>query len=216
MKSQTLSYRPGSGWSAAFPALDSPSTLVMISAAPVHARRTAAIEAVLTAFPTSMVIGCAAVDDALAPLSVGILAFESTLLLEAVAHVAHPEDSRRAGLAVAETLDRTELAAALVLAAGPAVDGSALACGVTDVLGTTTAVSSRFDRAWVLAGGQTSTSAVVAVGLYGRALDVSRLNVQPPALQPADQTFRDVVGLTAIAERSTVRPAATYGLTRAS
>lgn len=176
-------------WSAPFPSLDSPSTLVLAFAAPAVRHRAegrAALAALVAAYPTSVVIGCSTAgeidhtevrDDS---ITVAIAKFAHTRVRRAFARLGAATDSFAAGAALADKLCGDQLRAVIVLSEGLHVNGSELVRGLTSVLPPEVAITgglagdgARFGETWILDGATPESSAAVAVGLYGSELRVS-------------------------------------------
>lgn len=179
MQVHTIQY-DSTGWSAPFPNLDSPRTVVMVFGGAGFVDEPGPLEQVHDAFPTSVVIGCSTAgeisgeqlfDDSLV---VAVLAFEHTDVAHAAAPVADAAGSRQAGESLARQLDAADLRAVFVLSDGLHVNGSALAAGINSVLAPDVVVTGglagdgdRFERTWVLHQGKPAAGWTTAVGFYG-------------------------------------------------
>jgi hypothetical protein len=174
------------GWSAAFPALDSPDTLVVAFAAPSYRDRPEVLAALAAAFPASVVVGCSTsgeidqatiVDDSVSAVAVR---FEHTRLRGARTALGSAADSFAAGARLGSELRGDDLRAVFVLSEGLGVNGTELVRGLNAglppgvlVTGGLAGDGDRFGHTWVLAGGRAEAGTVVAVGLYGERLRVS-------------------------------------------
>jgi hypothetical protein len=175
----------GGRWSQAFPALDSPNTLVLAFCSP--AADPAALAALAAAFPTSAVIGCSTsgeidqtrvIDES---ITVAVARFAATQVRLAHASLDNEtsEAAARAGRAIADSLRADDLRTVLVLSDGTKVDPSALVRGLgselpdTVVTGGFAGDGTRFAQTWVFANGRVERNTVVAVGLYGDQLRVT-------------------------------------------
>jgi hypothetical protein len=179
MQFETTSYEKNT-WRAPFPALDSPTTLVLVFGAPRFIDDPPPIEELARAFPRSHILGCSSAgeisgarirDDS---LSVGVAKFEGTDLRIASAPAKSPEGSFAAGEAIAKELARPDLRGVFVLSDGLNVNGSELVRGLNSVLPESVVVTGglagdgdRFKRTWVLHEGRPQSNVVSAVGLYG-------------------------------------------------
>ena len=182
----TARWTPASGWSAPLPAWDGPGTLVMVFGGSELLDDDAPLRAVVAAFPRSAVMGCSTSGEILGSgifdgsVTVAVARFERTVLaLEA--EPVHGSDSAEVGRALGTRLlaRGDDLAAVFVLSDGIAVNGSALAAGLTAgtrgsavITGGLAGDGSRFERTWVLVDGRPAVSSVTAVGLYGTELEV--------------------------------------------
>jgi hypothetical protein len=173
------------GWSRALPDLDSPSTLVLAFGDPDLAGDPRAIQELVRAYPSSLVMGCSTAGQIAGPTlrdaiwSVGVARFDTVRLQRATATVPGPDDSHAAGHALGSSLRADDLRAVFVLSDGLAVNGSELVRGLVDAVGDDVVISGglagdgdRFGRTWVVDGDAISSGRVVGVGLAGEALAV--------------------------------------------
>ncbi len=185
MKKTVLSHSLDGGWSAPLPDIDSPETLVLVFGAPEYRDDVSALRELAEAFPGSHLIGCSTAGEVFGSqirdrsLAVAALRFEQTRLECASAPVASQADSHAAGHKIAERLLDDDLRAVFVLSDGLHVNGTALSAGLNSVLPPSVVVTgglagdgSRFESTWTLAGGELEDNRVVAVGMYGDALQV--------------------------------------------
>jgi hypothetical protein len=185
MKTATVTFDRVHGWSGPLPALDSPSTLVLVFAAADYFDHPAPFAELAAAYPSSVVVGCSGAGGVLGDrvlddhVVVSVSSFDNTVLRSARALIEDPAGSRAAGAAIAGQLVAPDLAGVLVLSEGLLVNGSELARGLTSSLGTSVVVTGglaadpgRFERTWVLAEGVPTVGAVSAVGFYGDAVQV--------------------------------------------
>ena len=187
MHLRTCLWRPASGW---MPALsgngDGPRTLVLAFGAADMPADTGPFDALVGAFPQSVVIGCSTSGEILGAelhdnsISVAVAAFDHTDLRCVHLPVAGVADSAAAGIRLAQGLPTDGLRAVFVLGDGVAVNGAALVAGLASALPPGVQVSgglagdgSRFQRTWLLVAGQRRTGHVLAVGLYGERLRVN-------------------------------------------
>lgn len=170
----------GRGWSEALdPGLNSTATLVTVFGSRL-AGANDAVKEVYAAYPDSHVIGCSTSGEILGSeveddsVVVGVMRFARSRLANAFAPVRDPGDSRRAGRLLAEQLGGEGLRGVFVLSDGLNVNGSELVRGLNEVLPPDVAVtgglagdSARFEKTWILRGGETVDRFVSAVGVYG-------------------------------------------------
>ncbi len=186
MHLQTLRYDSAAGiWSAPFEELDSDQTLVLVFAAPSFMDAPGPIAALVDHFHKSHVVGCSSSGEIHGEqiydesLSVAIVRFDDATVRHAEAKVEDADCSFGAGQALARQLADEDLRAVLILSEGIHVNGSELVRGLNDVLPPEVVVTGglagdgdRFERTWVLQGGQPTTCVISAVGLYGDSLRV--------------------------------------------
>ncbi|MFY8082324.1 MAG: FIST signal transduction protein [Rubrivivax sp.] len=186
MQLAALSYSPASGWSQPLPAqLDGPQTLVLLFGAPSFAQTPVALQALRQAFPQAVHAGCSTAGEIFrgevrdGSLSVAVLRFESTRLVQAVTTVEDREDSAAAGKRLAEQLLRRDLRAVLVFSEGVQVNGAAVVDALTRHLPSDVAVAGglagdgdRFGSTWIWDGQAPRSHGIVAVGLCGDRIQV--------------------------------------------
>ena len=185
MKKSVFSHSLDGAWSAPFPDLDSPQTLVLVFGAPEYRDDPAPFRELRAAFPNSHLIGCSTAGEVFGrqirdrSLSVAAAKFEGTRLACASAPVASAADSHAAGLKIAECLLEDDLRAIFVLSDGLHVNGTALAAGLNSVLPASVIVTGglagdgpHFESTWTLGGDQLEDNRVVAVGMYGERLQI--------------------------------------------
>jgi hypothetical protein len=187
MKLETTFHDPQKGWSARLPtSLDGPNTLVLAFGASALLDRPAPLAALYDAFPRSCIAGCSTAGEIVGTriadggVSVAVAAFDATELRRASAPMTSATDSYEAGRAVAaELTSARKPRAILVLSDGVCVNGSELIRGINAVTHGDVVVTGglagdgdRFQRTWVLDGGEPRSGRVTAVGLYGERLHV--------------------------------------------
>jgi hypothetical protein len=192
MLHQSIAFDPKTGWTAALPVeLDGPQTLVLVFAGACASQAghpaARALAELAGAFSQSVWAGCSSAgeirDDRVVDegLSVVVAQFQHTVL--AKTPIAGPDDSRAAGLRLADQLNSawqpSALRAVLVLADGLQVNGSALVQGLVAslpagvvVTGGLAGDSDRFKSTWVFDGKQALPQHITAVGLFGDRLQV--------------------------------------------
>ncbi len=177
----SLHFRADKGWSASIPAhLNSTSTLVLAFGSSRNERVHAAVRELCASFPDSAVLGCSTsgeiFGDALHDdsLSVGVIRMPRTTLRRAVVPVRGPEDSFAAGKLMGEQLRGAGLRAVMVMLPGHGVNGSEFVGGVNSVLGEDVAVTgglagdaTRFEKTWVIRGGDVAEGVATGVGFCG-------------------------------------------------
>ncbi len=170
----------------AFPALDSPQTLVVVFGGASFLDTPGPLDDLVAAYPSSVVVGCSSAGEIFGDrisddsLSVAVARFEHGSLRQARADVEKDVSSSVAGEALARQLIGPDLRAVFVLSDGLSVNGTELLAGIHRAVDASVAVTgglagdgSRFKRTWVLSGGKPSSGVVVAVGLYGKSIGVS-------------------------------------------
>lgn len=180
MQLATLTYDALRGWSSPLPDMDSESTLVLVFGASSYVDAPQALRELTAAYPRANVLGCSTSGEIYGStisdgsLSVAIARFEGTGLASASAAVESAEGSFEAGRQLARTLTRDDLRAILVLSDGLNVNGSELVKGVNSTLPENVVVTGglagdgdRFQRTWVVGGGEPQSHVVAAVGIYG-------------------------------------------------
>jgi hypothetical protein len=186
MKLETFTFFPDKGWSvASFPALDSPSTLILVFGAPSFLKNAAPIKELTAAYPQSHIIGCSTAGEIYdtyiydESLTVAIAKFESTRLASASTQVKGAKDSYRAGESIAAELRAPDLKAVFVLSNGTNINGSELVRALNNnlpeqvvVTGGLAGDGDRFEKTWVINGGGLATDYVCAVGFYGENIRV--------------------------------------------
>ena len=188
MHIDTFVFERASGWSVTpLPSMDpTKQTLVLVFGAPSYVDEPAAIEQLMAAYPGATIAGCSTSGEIYGTqildesLSVAVAQLEKTGLRAASTHVAGLSASFGAGADLATQLAGEGLRAVFVLSDGVSVNGSDLLRGLHSVLDSSVVVTgglagdgSRFQRTWVLADGKPREKMVVAIGLYGDAIQVS-------------------------------------------
>ena len=186
MRLQTLSYHRDGGWTApTLPPWDSPSTLVLVFAAPSFEAEPALWQQLAEAYPRSHLLGCSTAgevhgtrvsDDSVA---VAVVAFERTALRTAMAPVGPGGDGFAAAREVAHALCEPGLRAVIALCDGRDINGSEVVRGLGSALDPAVVVTGglagdgdRFQRTWTLVGAAPRVGFITAVGLYGDAVRV--------------------------------------------
>lgn len=185
MDTATLSYVTGTGWSRAFPDLDSDRTLVVAFGSPEFLEQPAVLEGLAAAYPRAKLLGCSSAGEICGThvrdhsLAVTVARFDRTEVRLASTRLRDGQSSSEAGRALAADLARPDLRAILVLSEGLAVNGTDLVAGIHGVIGPEVVVTGglagdggNFKQTWVLDGGRPARDAIVAVGLYGDAVGV--------------------------------------------
>ena len=141
MKAMTSVWDPTGGWSTPLPALDSPSTLVLVFGDRVVADDPRPLREIAASFPTSVVIGCSTAGQITGAIlrddvcSVAIMRFDRIRLEKVGADVSSSADSRAAGEALGAGLAADDLRSIFVLSDGLTVNGSELVAGLIEQVG---------------------------------------------------------------------------------
>lgn len=183
----TSTWAAGAGWTPELPVPadgDDHVLAVAFGDASVHDHPDDPLGQLSTAWAGRHLVGCSTAgqwlrDELLdATLVVVVVRFATTLVRVASADLARSGSARRAGRELAEALAEPGLAAMFVLADGLALNGTALAEGIADVLpdvvvsGGLAADGGRFERTWTIDDGAVVGQHVVAVGLVGDDIEV--------------------------------------------
>jgi hypothetical protein len=187
MKTSHRSYIKGQGWSDFLPLnMDSPQTLVIVfGPSRPDAQIEDALAHVQSSFSNSVVCGCSSagamggdqlLDQA---LSVAITQFERSHIKCVVQSFDAIQDSGNSARELAQELAADDLRAILLFSRGVAVNGSAIARNLRDVLPPGVVVCGGlagdgllFEQTWVVAGETRAADTMCAVGLYGDTLKV--------------------------------------------
>ena len=139
--------------------------------------------ALRAALPDAAIIGCSTAgeisNDGVADGSCVITAvnFSGTRIRAATSPLRGMEDSMAAGARIGGELAATDLRALMVFGPGVQINGSALVDGIASKVGTATITGGlagdggAFAQTWTLGQAGVGDNAIVAVGLYGDALD---------------------------------------------
>ena len=171
----------------AFPALDSPRTMVLAFGAPELASTPEVFTELRRAYPRAHVLGCSTSGEIVGSevrdhsLSVAVVRFSRTTLATASVVVGDAAGSFPAGQVLAHKLHEPGLRAIVLLAEGLEIGGSELLRGIKSVIDDTVVITGglagdglRFQRTWVLSGDAVQSSLVTAVGLYGDYVSVGQ------------------------------------------
>jgi hypothetical protein len=186
MQVETFRWSSRDGWSVPrLPALDSPQTLVLAFGGSSLAEAPQPLRELAAAYPTSCVAGCSTSGEILGSeirddgLSVAVVRFDDTTLRFASAPVERAADSEAAGEALARALVGPGLTGVLVLSDGLQVNGTPLVAGINKVVPAGTVVTgglagdgTRFQKTWVLVGGEPRSGFVTAVGFAGSKVKI--------------------------------------------
>jgi hypothetical protein len=187
MQTETLTYDVKQAkWSAPFPALDSPKTLVLAFGDPAIIEAPGPLKALKQAFPASVVAGCSGSGEIVGTtvkddvLTVAIAKFEKTWVAGVSAPCGEASQSFAVGEGLAKKLNKPSLRAVFVLSDGLKVNGSELVKGFNSALDESVVVTgglagdgARFEKTWVSLNENVGPGVVVAIGLYGDFLRVS-------------------------------------------
>jgi hypothetical protein len=159
--------------------------LVLAFGAPGFVDEPAVWKELVDVYPDSVIAGCSTAgeiegatvsDDSVA---MAIVRFEQSSVQSAHVAIESAAESLQAGRQLGGELLRSDLRAVIVLSEGLGVNGTDLARGLNEVLGHDVIVTGglagdgdRFGSTWVIVDGEPRTRAIVAVGLYGDAVEV--------------------------------------------
>jgi len=159
--------------------------LVLVFGAAEHMANPALGASLAAAFPGALRIGCSTAGEIVGEevsdhgLVITALSFSHAQVREARSPLADMGDSRAAGARLAAQLQGPGLRAVLVFGQGVAINGSALVAGLSGglppeviITGGLAGDGGAFQRTWVLTSEGISDRHVVAVGLYGDALQI--------------------------------------------
>jgi len=159
--------------------------LVLVFAAAEHMANPALVEALATAFPDCLHIGCSTAGEIAGDdvdehsLVITAIRFSQAQVREARTDLAEMADSRAAGARLATQLQGPGLQAVLVFGQGVAINGSALVEGLSGglppqaiITGGLAGDGGAFLRTWVLSSAGVSDRQLAAVGLYGDSLRI--------------------------------------------
>jgi hypothetical protein len=182
----TLQFCASTGWSAPFPTLDSPRTLVLVFGGQPLTTNSKALHDLHAAFPTSHLVGCSTSGEIFGTnvnddtLSVAVMKFEHSDLATAYTPVRTAADSFNAGAALAHQLARPRLRAVFVLSDGLSVNGTDLAKGLSTNLPADVVVTGglagdaiAFKSTAILHNGIPTSNMICAVGIYGDRVQIS-------------------------------------------
>lgn len=186
MRVEIIQYTTENGWSVeSFPDMDSEKTLILVFAAPEIINETAPLEELTRHYPKSKIIGCSSAGEISGTrifdksLSIGIVKFEKTNIKIVNSEISKSEDSFYAGKSISEKLKKDDLKSILVLSEGLNVNGSELVKGLNTIQNKNILITGglagdgdRFKNTWTIFEGKIYTNHIVAVGLYGDALQV--------------------------------------------
>jgi hypothetical protein len=169
----------------ALPLLDSERTLVLAFGAPELGSQTEPWSELRAAYPRSHILGCSTAGEILGSkvsdgtVAVAVLRLPAGRLACASAPVHSAGDSFAAGADLAGRLMAPDLQGIIVLSDGLCVNGSELVRGLSAglppavvVTGGLAADGPRFERTWVLTGGEPKSGVIGAVGIYGDAVRI--------------------------------------------
>ena len=143
-------------------------------------------DAIAQAFPSANRVGCSTAgeisQDGVADnsLVVTALQFDKARTTQVSTTLANMEDSRAAGVRLAQQLSKDGLRAVLIFGQGVNINGSGVLAGMTEVIGTQIPITGglagdggAFAQTWILDGQGVSAERLSAIGLYGDALTFS-------------------------------------------
>ena len=141
MRTENLSYDMKSArWSAPFPAMDSPRTMVLAFGESDLSLTPEVMRELRAAYPNSLVAGCSASGEIVdltvrdKVVSVSVVKFTNTPIAAAVAECRESKSSFAVGESLAKKLNKPLLRSVFVLSDGLNVNGSELVRGLNSVL----------------------------------------------------------------------------------
>ncbi|MBS0290114.1 MAG: FIST C-terminal domain-containing protein [Proteobacteria bacterium] len=185
MEIQTINYNQQkiNAWSAPFPSLDSPNTMVLVFAAPKYINDTAPLQALSKNYPNSKIIGCSSageiteehiIDES---ITVAIIKFSNTTLKVATKEILKSADSEAIGKDLYLALFEKDLRGIFVLSDGLNVNGSELVKGLNKgakqaqnnvvITGGLAGDGTEFKKTWIISNGEILTKHITAIGFYG-------------------------------------------------
>lgn len=175
----------GGGWQAASLALGSDAQWVLVFASRAVLEEESLLEEVRARYPNALLTGCSTageihgtevLDDS---LTLTAVSFDRTLLRKCEASVASPDQSHSAGQSLAEGLIGNGLQHVFVLSDGLHVNGTELVQGLranlpagVQVTGGLAGDGDQFKKTLVMSNLRCAPGLVVAIGFYGKALQV--------------------------------------------
>jgi hypothetical protein len=181
MRAEQALWTQSQGWTGT---LGARADLVLAFGGPGAITNTANWKAVSERHPHAIVMGCSTggeihgsdvFDES---ISVTALAFNSTKLRSAAAHVENAADSYAAGISLGRVLAGPKLKAVFVLSDGTRVNGSELVRGIRSCVGEVVITGGlagdgdRFGTTFVGLNGRPVPGQVAAVGFYGDAFEI--------------------------------------------
>jgi hypothetical protein len=184
MQVKHLQYTSEGAWSEPLPAMDGPSTLVLIFGDSESVSNPAPFDQLRRALPRAQILGCSTSGQILnesihdGGLVVSILKFERTRIRVARATAKTAEQSHEAGRCLAMALQGPDLKGVFVLSDGTSINGTLLSLGLRTSLGSHIPATgglagdgARFQKTWVCCNGGPERGVVAAVGFYGEAVE---------------------------------------------
>lgn len=185
MKVETLTYTKTAGWSAPFPHLDSPQTLVMVFASPEFLSDSKVFKELKAQYPNSKIVGCSTAGNVCGPLildeslTVAITQFEKTRLKAIKQPIQSPDDSFQAGVEIVNKLNGNDLQAIFILSDGLNINGSELVNGLNKTIdkkivisGGLAADGQDFKKTWTVFGDELESNQIIAIGFYGDFIQI--------------------------------------------
>ncbi len=186
MELHTFSYSKEKGWSIkSFPAIDSPSTLVIIFGAPEYYDDQTPVRQLIDAYPNAKKIGCStageingnSIEDH--SISAAVVKFNDTILKITSVEVKSMDDSFKGGERIANQLNTNNLRSIFILSDGLTVNGSQLVKGLNSVLAENVIVTgglagdgSRFKKTWTICDRGVNMNRISAIGFYGNKIKI--------------------------------------------
>lgn len=185
MKLHTFQYKQGSKIELSSE-LDSINTLIIAFFSPDMINNPAFLKELSKQNPKSQVIGCSTAGEILNTkisdnsISVAIIRFEKTTILAIKKEIQAMENSFNTGESIAKELNKEDLCGIFVLSDGLNVNGTELVKGLNTIPGQQVVITgglagdgSQFKQTWTFINGELLSSHVVAVGFYGKSIQIS-------------------------------------------
>lgn len=180
-----MTYTNKSGWSGAFPDLDSSDTLIIMFCAPEFFSNPKPIRELKLKYPQSKLVGCSSAGNVSGisitdeSISLAIIKFEKTRVKIIKRLIKSTEDSFQAGLDITKNLNQKDLRSIFVLSDGLNINGSELAKGLSQIIDKNVVITgglagdgSDFKKTWTVFNDEIESHQIIAVGLYGDTIQV--------------------------------------------
>lgn len=189
MKLKTLQFRQNKGWAYALEELkylDSPNTLVLAFSSPELSANLQLFNDIKNSFPLSSFAGCSGAGEIFQnhvydnSLSLSIMKFDQSEVKSVSFPITEMTQSFSIGKAIAQKLNREDLAGVFILSDGLSVNGSELVKGVNSLVRSEVIVTgglagdgAKFERTWTIVEGKPETGFVTAIGFYGSKIKIT-------------------------------------------
>lgn len=186
MQIETIQYQSHSGWSNAFPELDSENTLVLNFFSPDFINNTVPFTELKKAYPKAIIAGCSTSGEILQneifdkSIATAIIRFDKSNLQLVTFDIKEPSLSFTIGQKIGKSLHKPDLKAIFVLSDGLNVNGSTLIQGIrsqfdNDVIitGGLAGDGKDFKNTAVLKESLPTSQCISAIGFYGNNINVN-------------------------------------------